>query len=105
MGTTTVKRDVAERNLQLTGEFTRYLLQNPAVLEALPDNFELVLLPDNDPELQTYSLHLLNQRQATADRPVVLVWIRARQNGTTNYLPRFQFYVPVDQEMVVAHGL
>ncbi len=40
---------VVERNIALTGQFTRYLLENPAIFSALPDAFELVIFPQNDP--------------------------------------------------------
>ena len=42
--------DIVERNISLTGEIMRYLLDNPQVFASLPDNFELVILPENDPE-------------------------------------------------------
>lgn len=104
MATTTINRDVTERNLQLTGEFTHYLLQNPKVLDALPDNFELVILPDNDPELQAYSLALLNHRQMDEERPVVIVWMNAAQTNVTAAAPRFQFYVPVEPLPIAVNG-
>jgi hypothetical protein len=104
MATPTISRDVTERNLQLTGEFTRYLLQNPEVLDALPDNFELVILPDNDPELQTYSLALLNHRQMDEERPVVIVRMNAVQTNVTAAVPRFQFYVPVEPLPIAVNG-
>lgn len=88
-------QDVVERHIRLTGEFTRFVLDNPQVLDALPEKFELVILPDNDPELEAYSLHLLNQRQATLDRPVVFVWLRTKSNGASHHEPSFQFFVPV----------
>ena len=101
----TVNQQVAERNIRLTGEFTHYILANPHLLEALPEKFELVILPEGDPELQNYSLQLLNQRQIPADQPVVFVWMRAKQNGAGNHVPSFQFYVPADKMMAVANGL
>ena len=101
----TVNQQVAERNIRLTGEFTHYILANPHLLEALPEKFELVILPEGDPELQNYSLQLLNQRQIPVDQPVVFVWMRSTQNGVVNHLPSFQFYVPADKLMAVANGL
>lgn len=101
----TVNQQVAERNIRLTGEFTHYILANPYLLEALPEKFELVILPEGDPELQNYSLQLLNQRQIPADQPVVFVWMRAKQNSAGNHAPSFQFYVPADKVMAVTNGL
>jgi hypothetical protein len=57
----TVPTDVVERNLSLTGKIMRYLLDNPQVFGSLPDKFELVILPDDDPEIRSYNLELLDK--------------------------------------------
>ena len=41
---------VVDRNIRLTGELMRYLMDQPQVFRTLPDHFEVVLLPDDDPE-------------------------------------------------------
>ena len=46
-------KDVVERNIALTGELVRYLLEQPQVLSSLPDDFELIILPDD--QLNTVS--------------------------------------------------
>ena len=56
-----IKNDVVKRNISLTGEIMRYLLDNPVVFESLPDNFELVILPEDDPEIRMYNLELLDK--------------------------------------------
>ena len=56
-----VNNNIVERNITLTGEIMRYLLDNPQVFESLPDNFELVILPENDPEMVMYNLSLLDK--------------------------------------------
>ena len=53
--------DVVERNLWLTGETMRYLLNNPQVFKSLPNNFELVVLPDDEPDIRLYNLDLLDK--------------------------------------------
>jgi hypothetical protein len=67
--------NVVERNLALTGEFTRYLLEHPHILQTLPEQFEVVILPEDDPEMRTYNLELLDQYGAE-DKPVVFVRMR-----------------------------
>lgn len=84
---------IVERNIALTGQFTRYLLEHPGLFAALPDQFELVLLPQNDPELQFYNLHLL-EKYGSADTPVVLAHLCATGLDITNQLPP-QTYVPL----------
>jgi hypothetical protein len=56
-----VDPDITKRNIVLTGAVMRYLLDNPKVFESLPDNFELVILPEDDPEIRVYNLELLDQ--------------------------------------------
>jgi len=68
--------DVAERNLLLTGEIMRYLLNHPQVFESLPDNFELVVLPDDDPDMRLYNLDLLD-RYGSEGKPIVFARIRS----------------------------
>lgn len=69
-------RRVVERNIALFDEVMRYLLDKPHIIESLPDNFELVILPDDDPALRRYNLELLNALD-TADRPVVFVRLKS----------------------------
>lgn len=45
-----VNKEVVDRNDRLTGEITKYMLNNPKILEVLPEKFELVLLPEDDPK-------------------------------------------------------
>jgi hypothetical protein len=45
--------DVVERNVGLTEKIMRFLLDRPQVFSSLPDEFELVVLPDDDPAQST----------------------------------------------------
>lgn len=83
---------IVQRNIALTGQFTRYLLEHPALFAALPDEFELVLLPQNDPELQLYNLHLWEQF-GSEGRPVVLAHLDSAGVELTSHPP--QIYVPI----------
>lgn len=62
--------DVVERNLGLTDQIMRFLLDNPHLFRSLPDQFELVILPDDDPEIRSYNLDLLD-RYGSAGKPIV----------------------------------
>ena len=53
--------EVVERNLALTTEIMRYMLNQPLLFNALPDKFELVILPEDDPEMRAYNLELLDR--------------------------------------------
>ena len=56
-----MKPDIAERNITLVGQIMEYLIDHPKVFDALPDNFELVVLPEDDPEISMFNLELLNK--------------------------------------------
>ncbi len=56
----TTPENAAERNIAMTGEIMRYLLNQPQILNSLPKNFELVILPDDDFEMRLYNLELLD---------------------------------------------
>ncbi len=69
--------DVVERNLRLTGDIMRYLLDNPQIFNSLPDNFELVILPDDDPDMRLYNLDLLD-RYGSEGKPVVFARVQSK---------------------------
>jgi hypothetical protein len=82
-----------ERNTALMGQVTSYMLKNPRVLDSLPDRFELVILPNDDPELQAYNLALHDQYRSE-DKPVVFVRLSSKQNGD-GQMPSLDLYVPL----------
>ena len=85
--------NVVTRNLALTSEVLRSMLEEPEVLDQLPANFELVVLPDDDPELRLYNLDLLD-KYGSEGKPVVFVRMSAGQKQPANGVP-VSFYVPV----------
>ncbi len=54
------KMNIVEKNILLTGKVMQYLLDQPQILNTLPEDFELVILPDDDPEMRLYNLDLLD---------------------------------------------
>ena len=61
---------IVEKNLLLTREVMNYLLSHPQTFDSLPDNFELVILPEDDAELRLHNLELLD-KFANKDAPIV----------------------------------
>ena len=84
---------VVSRNIALTSEVLRSMLEKPEVLDRLPASFELVVLPDDDPELRLYNLELLD-KYGSEGKPVVFVRMSAGQRLPANGVP-VSFYVPV----------
>jgi hypothetical protein len=75
-------KNVVQRNIALLEALTRYLLAKPHILDSLPDKFELVILPDDDPEMRLYNLELLDRYGSEKD-PVVFV--RLRSSGEMDF--------------------
>lgn len=75
----TYKREtIVEKNITLSFEFERYILEHPDVLERMPQGAEIVLLPRDDPELYRINLEAAQRARCGGDgRPVVYVEIEA----------------------------
>jgi len=85
--------DVVERNLWLTGEIMRYLLNNPQIFNSLPDNFELVVLPDDDPDIRLYNLDLLD-RYGSEGKPIVFARIQSKLTHISDSIG-LSLFVPI----------
>jgi len=73
------RETIVEKNITLSFEFERYILEHPDVLEQIPQGAEIILLPKDDPEL--YRINLEAAQRAQGERsttpPVVYVEIEA----------------------------
>ena len=69
-------KDIAERNIRLTGEIMEYLIDHPKVFDVLPDKFELVILPEDDPEISMFNLDLL-KKYGSEGKPIVFARIKS----------------------------
>lgn len=85
--------DVVERNLQLTGDIMRYLLNNPQVFNSLPDNFELVILPEDDPDIRLYNLSLLDE-YGSEGKAIVFARIKSKPSRITGFVSP-SLFVPI----------
>jgi hypothetical protein len=67
---------ITEKNITLSFEFERYVLENPEILEQIPQGAEIVLLPKDDPELYRINLESAqtaqNQTEDFAAKPYVI---------------------------------
>lgn len=91
MAKTKVDDKVVERNVHLTGEIIKYILNNPKMLDVLPEKFELVLLPEDDPEVRMLNLDLLD-KYGSEGRPIVFARVNTHEM-TTKWKPNI--FVPV----------
>ena len=68
------KEDLFIKNHIWGIEFDRYLLENPEILEQIPDNAEVFFLPEDDPDLSRENQRLAGMHKGDG-KPVVLVKI------------------------------
>lgn len=86
-------RRVVERNIALLDSLMRYILAEPQVLDSLPEKFELVILPEDDPEMCLYNLKLLN-RFGSEGKSVVFVRMKSSDKVDWTRV-RPSLYVPL----------
>lgn len=86
-------KDIVHRNLELVGVLMRYMISRPDILQSLPEKFELVILPEDDPDIRRYNLDLLD-RFGSEGKQIVFARIRTESlTKTKNVQP--SLYVPV----------
>ena len=84
---------IVERNISLSGKIMQFLMENPQVFSSLPDNFELVILPDDDPEIRQYNLDLID-KYGSEGRPIVFARVKVHQE-TLESRVKPSIFVPV----------
>ena len=52
------EKKMIELNIELSAEFSRYLFEHPEIEEKIPDDTEIVLLPEFDKELKKFNFQL-----------------------------------------------
>ncbi len=67
--------ELVEKNLELSFEFTRYLVDHPELEERIPKGAQVVLLPDYDEDLKRFNLKN-SQGRREKDQPVIYVRIK-----------------------------
>ncbi len=69
-------KDLAiRRNLDLLNEFMKYAFDNPEVLEKIPPEAEVVILPVNDNELYEYNKKMADE-MFSQGKKIVLVKLK-----------------------------
>jgi hypothetical protein len=93
---------IEEKNITLSFEFERYILEHPDVLERIPMGAEVVLLPRDDPELYRINLEAAERAQCEGDaHPVVFVEIDALAPPRSRVInPRLTMHPPLSLSTV-----
>lgn len=66
------KEEAVKKNLDLLNEFMKYAFENPGVLDKIPWEAELIILPINDPDLYENNKKMGNEI-ASQGRQVIFV--------------------------------
>ncbi len=83
--------NVVEKNIELTGQVMKFILDHPKTLDSLPDKFELVVLPEDDPEMCLYNLRLLSKHGREGKE---IVFTQLKTHATTREAQP-SFFVPI----------
>ena len=84
---------IVARNISLSGKIMQFLMENPQVFSSLPDKFELVILPDDDPEIRQYNLDLID-KYGSEGRPIVFARVKVHQEKLKSQV-KPSIFVPV----------
>ena len=68
------EQEIFSKNLILSTEFDRYVLEHPEFAEKIPENAQVVLLPKDDLELREKNIEIA-KAQRESGQPVVYVEI------------------------------
>ena len=66
---------LVEKNIDLSFEFTRYLLDHPELEDRIPKGAQVVLLPEYDEKLKHFNMQTA-KKQREEGQPVVYVSIK-----------------------------
>jgi len=66
------EKEMIERNIELSAEFSRYLFEHPEIEEKIPVDVEIILLPGFDEELKEFNHRLGKDIEANGGRVVYI---------------------------------
>lgn len=85
--------EMFEMNVDLQAAFMQYVMDHPKILDQLPDEYRLVILSDDDPELSRRNLELLKE-QGDTSKPIIIVRMRTREQIDLTIRPP-EIYAPI----------
>ncbi|MGH7961267.1 MAG: DUF5647 family protein [Candidatus Binatia bacterium] len=63
------EQEIFSKNVTLSTEFNKYLIEHPEFAEQIPDEAAVILLPADDPELCRENLRLAELNRKVDDMP------------------------------------
>jgi hypothetical protein len=84
------EQELFEKNLELSTEFSKYVLAHPELEAQIPEGAQVIFLVESDPELSQKNLELARQ-QKEEGQPVVVVRVKGlRQEVSRLIEPRLE---------------
>lgn len=84
------EQELFEKNLELSTEFSKYLLTHPELESRIPQGAQVVFLIESEPELSQKNLELA-KKQHQEGQPIVLVRIKGLRPETSRLIePRLE---------------
>ncbi|MDP3112709.1 MAG: DUF5647 family protein [Thermodesulfovibrionales bacterium] len=77
------KDDIVRKNLDLHAEWMKYVFENPDVLDRIPKNAVLVILPEDDEELYRENYKVLEENKGKGI-PVFVVRMKTPRPQISN---------------------
>jgi hypothetical protein len=68
--------EFAQRQTELTAEFAKYVLENPDIDDALPEDSYIYFQVDGQPEFNQYSRELAERREREDETETVCVHVK-----------------------------
>lgn len=82
-----MKKEIAvKKNLDLLNEFMKYAFEKPGVLDEIPPDAEIVILPIDDPELHAYNKSI-GEKLMSKGRKVIFVKMKKPVMPTAEFEP------------------
>lgn len=85
------KEELIKKNIELSTEFGKFLLDNPKIAEKIPLEAVIIFVDESDAELTRYNLFLAKSAERES-RPIIKVRIKGLAPETTRLLkPKLEF--------------
>lgn len=78
-----VKNEIIKKNLDLHGEWMKYVFEHPEVLDRIPKGAVLVILPEDDEVLYNENYRVL-EKNKTKGIPVFVVTMKTPKSQISN---------------------
>ena len=67
------EKEMIERNIELSAEFSRYLFEHPEIEEKIPLGAEIIFLPEFDQDLKEFNLRMGKDIEAKGEKVIFIV--------------------------------